>query len=293
MTAAAWSPTAAVPTVNPDEAFPGVVLVTVPHMDDEALACGGTIARLRNKSALHLVYATDGSQAPEPVLPWIDAVSPDLGAVRRAESGAAMRLLGVPAGNLTFLDLPERRLERNMAPLEAHVSSLIADLEPDHVFTPFRYDRHRDHVALNRAVTRAVRGAARPIVLWEYFVYHHWRLLPRRDVRRYIRDGHLCQVRIDGVAACKRAALDCFRSQTTRFYRWQSRPILTSALLDGVCAEPELFLRYDERVRGAAVFERSVPWIRIAHRVESPLKRCKDRVVAVTRRLVGTTGGID
>jgi LmbE family N-acetylglucosaminyl deacetylase len=273
---------------DPNDLFRGVVLITVPHMDDEALACGGTIARLTDKRRVHLVYATDGMKAPEPVLPWTDAISPDLGATRRAESMSAMTLLGVPDQNIRFLNLPERRLERVGDQLGGLVTELMERLRPDHVLTPFRFDRHRDHIALNRAVTLAVRNASWPMQLTEYFVYHYWRLLPKRDVRRYIYPEHLHWVNTDHVAAQKRAALECFRTQTTRFYPWQSRPNLTPALLDQVSHEPELFLRFDLCSPGTAVFRHAVPWIRVAHRLESPLKRYKDRAVAVSRRLLGS-----
>jgi LmbE family N-acetylglucosaminyl deacetylase len=290
MSAFASEEFAAVRRIDPDDVFRGVVLITVPHMDDEALACGGTIARLSRKERVHLVYATDGMKAPEPVLPWVDTITPDLGAIRRAESVAAMRVLGVPPENLSFLDLPERRLERNGGRLYKAVSELVARVRPDHVLTPFRYDRHRDHIALNRAVTAAVSRAGRPVQLWEYFVYHYWRLLPRRDVRRYIAHEHLRQVLIEDVAVAKRAALECFASQTTRFYGWQARPNLTPALLDQVSHEPELLLKHDAACRGTAVFRSGLPWIPIAHRLESPLKRYKDRAIAVTRRLLGARG---
>jgi LmbE family N-acetylglucosaminyl deacetylase len=283
MARTAWSAWDGVEVVEPDRFLRGVVLVTVPHMDDEALACCGTIAGLSDTRQVHLVYATDGTQAPEPVLPWIDAVSPDLGAIRRAESIAAMTLLGVPRDNLHFLDLPERRLERHRDALATAIGGLMDRLKPDHVLTPFRYDRHRDHLALNRVVTAASRR--RDVPLTEYFVYHHWRLLPRGDVRRYIHPGELVQVDIRPVAHRKRAALDCFKSQTTRFYPWQSRPNLTPALLDQVSREPELFLRYNAARPGPRVFDGPTAWIRVAHRMESPLKRQKDRCVAVWQRL--------
>jgi LmbE family N-acetylglucosaminyl deacetylase len=273
-----------VKVVQPDDVFHGAILITVPHMDDEVLACGGTIARLGNKRRIHLVYATDGTQAPEPVLPWIDAVSPDLGAVRRSESAAAMARLGVPESNLYFLNLPERRLEKHQHELRRRLAELVVRLNPDHILTPFRYDRHRDHVALNRVVSAVCR--ARPhVTLTEYFVYYRWRLLPKGDVRRYIDAAGMLQVDITGVSEHKKAALDCFKSQTTRFYSWQTRPNLTPALLEGVSREPELFFQSTDSLSGASVFESSASWIRVAHRLESPLKRFKDRAVAVGRRV--------
>jgi len=246
------------------------------------------LARLSDKGRVHLVYATDGTKAPEPVLPWADIVSPDLGAIRRADSVEAMGLLGIPAQNLHFLNLPERGLQRIAPHLCDLVARLMTILKVDHVLAPFRFDRHRDHIAVNRAATAAVRNAAWDVQLTEYFVYHYWRLLPQGDVRRYIDRSHLLRVDTADVATQKRAALECFKTQTTRFYAWQSRPNLTPALLDQVSHEPELFLKYDPSKPGPSVFHSGVPWIRVAHRLESPLKRYKDRAVAVSRRLLGS-----
>ena len=49
--------------------FAGTVLVVAPHMDDEALACGGLLAQLPDPTRIHVVYATDGTQSPAPVVP--------------------------------------------------------------------------------------------------------------------------------------------------------------------------------------------------------------------------------
>ena len=46
-------------TADPAVLFPGTLVIAVPHRDDEALALGGTIARLPEKSRVHVVYATD------------------------------------------------------------------------------------------------------------------------------------------------------------------------------------------------------------------------------------------
>jgi LmbE family N-acetylglucosaminyl deacetylase len=276
-----------VDVVEPDAVFPGTMLIAVPHMDDEALACAGTIARLSRKSAIHLVYATDGMKSPEPVLPWRDSISHDLGAIRRRESITAMTSLGVPEENLHFLKLPEGELERHRPQLDRMLRELVQRTRPDHILAPFRYDRHRDHIAVNHAVTAIVNDEGQQPQLWEYFVYHRWRLLPRRDIRAYINPMNLVHVDVSAVSAEKRAALDCFKSQTTRFYSWQSRPNLTPALLDGVSQEPELFVKFNPALAGTAVFDRSLLWIQAAHRLESPLKRAKDRFVAVWRRAFG------
>lgn len=265
----------------------GKLLVVAPHMDDEVLACGGLIASRPDPAGVHVVYATDGMKSPAPVVPWRDAISPDLGELRRRESIAAMALLGVPEANLHFLGLPEAELPRHFDALARSLQERIQALQPDCILVPFRYDRHPDHLAVNRAVTALKRSGATPAALLEYFVYHRWRLLPRGDVRSYLRPEHVLRLDIAGVAARKRAALDCFKTQTTRFYEWQTRPILQSALLDEECAAPEQFLRYDPALPGARVFTGWVAWIRIAHWLEPVLLRWKYRLKSWGLRALG------
>ena len=267
--------------------FRGSGLILVPHMDDEALGCGATIALLPDKTNWYVVYATDGMGSPQPVLPWRDKISPDLGQIRQDEARAALAVLGIPASNIYFLNLPDGRLRQHQAALDKAIADLIIQHQPEHLLVPFRYDRHPDHLALNRSATRLVETGQYEGWLTEYFVYHYWRMLPTGDVRDYIRPELLAEVDGTAVAYQKRAALDCFKSQTTRFYPWQSRPNLTPELLDEVSQSPEVFLRYDEKLAGTAVFSHNVPWIRIAHRLEPWLKKRKDRLVAWVRRGTG------
>lgn len=269
-------------SVSVAEFFAGSGLILVPHMDDEALACGGAIALLPDKAAWHLVYFTDGLGSPEPVLPGRDTISSDLGQIRQAEARAAMALLGIPLANVHFLNLPDGRLRQHQVAVNEAVETWVDTLRPDHVLAPFRYDRHPDHLALNRAATRLAQTGA--FHLTEYFVYHYWRMLPTGDVRDYIRPGLLQVIEITAVAQQKRAALDCYKSQTTRFYPWQARPNLTPDLLDDVSQAPEMFLRYAVGMEGTTVFSHNVPWIRLAHRLEPFLKKRKDRLVARWRR---------
>lgn len=270
--------------VDPIEVFQGVIFIAVPHMDDGVLACGGTIAKLPQKERIHVIYATDGMRSPAPILPWRDAISPDLGKMRMQEARAAMGYLGLPEENIHFLGLPEDRLKNHMKALSRLLTDLIGQIEPVHILTPFRYDRHTDHLALNHVITAAGQQGVFQAKLTEYFVYYRWRLLPAGDVRKYIQPQCLLEVDVEDVSAQKRAALDCFRTQTTRFYAWQLRPNLPPQLLDEVSQTPELFLGYDPSLPGAAVFTRSVTWIRLAHRLEPFMKKKKDQAMALWGR---------
>lgn len=273
--------------IDPIGEFQGVILIAVPHMDDGVLACGGTIAMLPRKDLVHVVYATDGMASPAPVVPWRDSVSPDLGDVRAREAKVAMGTLGVQEENIAFLGLPEGELEKNGRALVSSLKERIGQVSPSHILLPFRYDRHVDHLALNHAVMAACQEGLYKGDLLEYFVYYRYRLLPGGDIRKYIHPQHLLEVDIEDVSARKRAALDHFISQTTRFYAWQTRPNLTSQLLDEVSRAPELFLRYDASAPGPAVFDRNVLWVRLAHRLEPVLKKRKDQIVALWVRGLG------
>jgi LmbE family N-acetylglucosaminyl deacetylase len=260
---------------DPTDRFPGTILIIVPHMDDEVLGCGGLIAKLPRKERIHLIYATDGMKSPSPIIPGRDLVTPDLGEVRINESRTAMSILGVPGENLHFLRLPEGQLKRYREKLKQTLWQKIEHLKPNHIFIPFRFDRHPDHLNINQVITTGYNQGIFTAPLIEYFIYYRWKLLPAQDIRKYIKPQYLLTLNIDDVAKVKRMALDCFKSQTTIFYPWQTRPILTSTLLDEECQNQEYFLLYDSSVAGTAVFTKAVPWIRVTHRFEPFLKKWK------------------
>ena len=264
----------------------GKIVIVAPHMDDEVLACGGLIAKLPHKDGVHIIYATDGMKSPAPIIPGRDKISPDLGKTRMQESIEAMKLLGVPEHNLHFLCLPEAQLKKHLSSLRNLLRDKIRTIAPGQIFVPFRYDRHPDHLAVHRAIVSDFRQGDTQPQLLEYFVYYRWRLMPKRDIRRYIRAQFLFKLEIGDVAGQKRQALDCFTSQTTIYYPWQTRPILTSKLLDEECQAPEFFLISNAFSAGAAVFSNSVLWIHLVHRLEPFLQRWKYRVGATLKRLL-------
>ena len=272
--------------------FSGNVVIVAPHMDDEALACGGLIAKLPKKDCIHIVYATDGMKSPAPIMPG-DTISSDLGKARMQESTEAMTMLGVPEKNLHFLCLPEAELRENLPVLKNSLGEKLKQLDPQHIFIPFRYDRHPDHLAVNHVVVSLVQQGIIYSQLIEYFVYYRWRLLPKRDIRKYIRPQYLFTLDISEVASRKRKALDCFTSQTTIYYPWQTRPILTSMLLDEECQNPEYFLissasasPFDTlRATGTTVFSHLILWIRLAHRIEPILLRWKYLTLSTLKRV--------
>jgi LmbE family N-acetylglucosaminyl deacetylase len=259
------------------------ILVLAPHMDDETLACGGTMLLHSKKDDIYWLFATDGAASPAPLLPWTGSVDVDLASQRRREAHAAAAIIGVPSTNLTFLDLPDGKLPTCHQDLVVALAERIKTIEPEFVFVPFRYDVHPDHTALNRAARAVLRDMRAAPVMLEYFVYHRLRFVPGRDVRRAIDKTLLLTVDTFPVAAAKRAALDCYLSQTTIHFPWQDRPTLTEESLCLRCSEPEFFLQVDPAESPSAGFASHRRQIQLACLATRFGKRPKDRVMALLK----------
>jgi LmbE family N-acetylglucosaminyl deacetylase len=262
--------------VNPDHLFSGVVLVIAPHMDDEVLACGGTLASLSRKDLVFPVYATNGTRSPVQLRIRGDQQNLDLEDIRMEEARRAMSVLGIPDQNLHFLAFPDGELKQYMAGLRQSIGELIISLQPDQILVPFRYDRHPDHLALYQATIQAIRQSGVQVEVYEYFVYNRYRMLPGGDIRKFISPELLLSVDIREWSVVKKNALGCYASQTTRYYNWQERPILPSERVEQVSQQPEIFLRYDPEWEGASIFGKRKSWIRLTHFIEPQLKRWKE-----------------
>ncbi len=273
--------------VNPG-AFPaGNVLITVPHMDDAVLACGGTILKIPDKQRLHLVYCTDGRGIlgnPKRVARMVSGET-RIGEVRQAETRRALSTLGVCLDNVHFLTFPERKVPAVTRQLRDALAALIEELQPTTVLTPFRYDRHPDHVALSRVVEGLAGSARVPFRMLQYFVYYQWKLLPAGDIRAYVRPAHLLRSDITDVRVKKREALDCFVSQTTCFYPWQHKPVLNDALLTLFANGPELFLAAQAGYADRDVLRIAPLLVRAVHAIEPRLKNLKEHTIAYLHKL--------
>ena len=272
---------------EPTKIFEGVILVIAPHMDDEMLACGATMAALPAKRLINGIYATDGARSPVPDLPWGTRANPELVSVRTAEARHALDTLGIPAGNATFLGLPDGNLKARENELTDMLTTHIRRVQPDHVFAPFRLDRHPDHLAVHRATVRALQSEYSKATLNEYFVYFRWRLLPGGDIRKVIRHDLQVCIPVSVHAEEKRRALACYASQTTQYFEWQTRPILAPGNVDEVCSTPECFLQTAPGTRNSQIFTRWPRWIPCAHVLEPRLKRIKESGKSIVRLLTG------
>lgn len=254
----------------------GTVVVAAPHIDDEVLACGGTIASLPNREEVHILYATDGARSPSPVSPSPAPPDPALADLRAEEARCAARVLGVPNSNLRFLNLPDGELGEHTNRLKELLRRALRELRPDVVLFPFRYDYHPDHLALNRALCSELASLDECPAALEYFVYYRWRFVPGGDIRQYIRPDLLVSASIERVRETKRSALMCFKTQTTAYFEWQDRPVLTQVLLDEACEGPEMFVKWRPDMDGRPVLLFRESLVAPLQRIERSLKRWKD-----------------
>jgi len=118
-------------------------------MDDEVLGCGGTIVR-------H-VQAGDAVTVCIVANRAYDHVYDDAKIAREKDAcHAAKAVLGY--GELTFLDLPDERLDHRQIDLIVPIETVVGKSRPDIVYVPHRGDLNQDH----RAVFEAARVACRP-----------------------------------------------------------------------------------------------------------------------------------
>ena len=114
----------------------GRLLVVAPHLDDEVLGAGGTIARLSDAGTEVVVAVVTRGAQP--------LFSDESEATTREEAQAAHQLLGVD--RTLFLDHPAAQLDG--VPhhvMNRSLAELIREVAPDTLLLPFVGDIHLDH----------------------------------------------------------------------------------------------------------------------------------------------------
>jgi LmbE family N-acetylglucosaminyl deacetylase len=144
---------------------PRALLVVAPHPDDEAIAAHTLIARLaRRGTRVAILVVSDGAASHPASRAW---PRDRLVRERRRETRHAMRRLGVAAGAIGFLDLPDGRLADHAAAVARGIHRIARALPaPLLALAPSDGDAHPDH----RVVAAAARRAA-GVRWWRYPVW--------------------------------------------------------------------------------------------------------------------------
>ena len=140
------------------------ILVLAPHMDDEVIAPGGTLALHRQVgSRTGVVFATDSSAG----MPERQGLQ--LSRLRTDEAGAAAESLGYEI--LQFMNFPDGQLAKHERAMGSQLAEIIREFQPDQIFSPFPTDHHRDHQATAVALTHAIRETRWEGEVWNYEVW--------------------------------------------------------------------------------------------------------------------------
>ena len=176
------------------------VLVLAPHMDDEVLGCGGTIARHVSVGAdVTVIFLTDGRRGVVPRAAG-EGEAPrgddEIVGIRKDEARRAGAILGVR--RIDFLDAEDSYLRADVH-VTGRLRRILEEDRPEIVYLPFFLEGHPDHRAANDVLMAAVKGAA-----WRFEcrAYEVWTpLFPNRLVK------------IDATMHLKTEALACYQSQ--------------------------------------------------------------------------------
>ncbi|WP_076383378.1 PIG-L deacetylase family protein [Pseudomonas sp. A214] len=147
------------------------ILVVAAHTDDEALGCGGTIARhVAEGDTVHAVFLADGVSSRS-----------DLGTdelkTREAAAEIAHARLGI--SGVTYLGLPDNRLDSmGLLDIVQPLECVIRNVAPEIVYTHHSGDLNIDHRITHQAVMTACRpmpgSSVREIYTFEVMSSTEW-----------------------------------------------------------------------------------------------------------------------
>lgn len=166
---------------TPLEALPGGenILVIAPHIDDETIGCGGTIAKHAHSGKnVTVLFAADCSEE------------------RKKEGNEAAAILGIK--RLIFWDYQSKTLDR-FPEISGRLNEVIKEVSPDIVYLPSWLDRHNDHMSLNRYFYETLKMTDFDFMIYGYEV---WTAMIPNII-----------VDISEQAENKKRALLCYRSQ--------------------------------------------------------------------------------
>ena len=174
------------------------VVVVAPHPDDEIIGAAALIVALRRQGwRVTVVIVSDGAASHPGSTRWPAA---RLTAARQRESRLALRRLGVAAGAVRFLGLPDSGVSGHIAVCRRALRRIVSTTGgADLLVGPAAGDAHPDHRAVAAALSR-LPGRMRRLA------YQVW---PPRARGR----GPAVDVAMPGGSAAKRSLIRLHRTQ--------------------------------------------------------------------------------
>ncbi|PSB31420.1 PIG-L deacetylase family protein [Chlorogloea sp. CCALA 695] len=216
-------------------------LIVAPHPDDETLGCGGAIALLRSIGCdVRVLVISDGTLSHPNSRKYPRLALQEL---RESETISALAILGVEATAIKFLRLQDGSVSSQ----NADISSYLAQITPEIVFLPLRYDPHPDHRASFQLVSKALTSLNMTPRLLEYPIWD-W-----DDSQSTNWDNNKLtswQLDISSVVELKQQAIASYRSQITNLIDDDPQGFrLTPEMLANFNRPVEVYLEeYDERI---------------------------------------------
>jgi LmbE family N-acetylglucosaminyl deacetylase len=186
----------------------GPVVVLAPHMDDEIIGPGGTVAlHVQAGASVSVLLLTDGSLGDPDI--GAGALTPEeiarrrraLTELRKQESRCAAQIAGV--SDLEFYDAPDGALT-DSADLVEKIAAALQRRRPTVIYAPALTDFHVDHWAANRILRGALDRLPQPLLRSMIIRgYEIWSALPANRTAD-----------ITSVIKLKEQAIGAFASQT-------------------------------------------------------------------------------
>jgi len=227
------------------------VVVFAPHPDDETLGCGGSVAeKLIEGYEVFVVFMTDGRHALEGFVGSNGPTPSEVKTIRRAEAINATRILGVQENNLFFLDFEDKKLYESECAVRERVVGILKELSPAAVFFPQEREYNVDHRVTN-SILRETLGTLDPrpieysyIIAWSFPFYPLQHIMTENMFDRVVSGfpkRTLVEVDILRTFSLKEDAIEQYRSQTTRMFSGQKRPVLKHSFLRRFLKSKERF----------------------------------------------------
>jgi len=204
------------------------IIVFAPHPDDETLGCGGTIARkLSEGYEVLIVVLTDGRYAFLALLDIDSEPTPyELKEIRKGETKAATRILGVPEENLLFLDFEDGTLEKHAKEAEGRISEITEKYVPAEIYLPHIRDWHPDHRETNRIARKCLQKLGSKPTKFQYSISHKYgRIGPLMERVFSFFTRNRKEVDISEFLSLKERAVNEFKTEVSIISSKQEEPV--------------------------------------------------------------------